>query len=91
MQKDLYEFVNNRKWTNYSFKYEEKIECTLMITISDRISTDEFKGTMNIQLRRPIYRTSYYSTMFNYIDKDIPFKYVEGQNLNTTKMPSTQT
>jgi hypothetical protein len=82
MQKDLYEFVNNRKWTNYAFKYEEKIECTLMITIADRISTDEFKGTMNIQLRRPIYRTSYYSTLFNYIDKDIQFKYVEGQNIN---------
>ncbi|MCX6272920.1 MAG: DUF4835 family protein, partial [Bacteroidetes bacterium] len=54
---------------------------TLSITISDRISTDEFKGTMNIQLRRPVYRTSYNSPVLNYIDKNIQFRYLEGQNI----------
>jgi len=67
--------------TNYELRHEEKIECTMMITVSDRISTDEFKGTINIQLRRPIYRTSYNSVVLNYIDKDFQFKYLEGQNL----------
>lgn len=81
MQQQLYEFVNSQKWTNYEFRHEEKIECTMMITVSDRISTDEFKGTINIQLRRPIYRTSYNSVVLNYIDKDFQFKYLEGQNL----------
>jgi hypothetical protein len=81
MQQQLYEFVNSQKWTNYEFRHEEKIECTMMITVSDRISTDEFKGTINIQLRRPIYKTSYNSVVLNYIDKDFQFKYLEGQNL----------
>ncbi|MHC1707584.1 MAG: DUF4835 family protein [Bacteroidales bacterium] len=81
MQKALYEFVNQRKWSGYNLRQEEKIECTLMITISDRISTDEFKGTMNIQLRRPIFRTSYNSPVINYVDKNIQFRYLEGQNL----------
>lgn len=81
MQKSLYEFVNQRKWTGYNFRQEEKIECTLQITISERISTDEFKGTMNVQLRRPIYKTSYNSPVLNYIDKNIQFRYLEGQNL----------
>jgi hypothetical protein len=81
MQKALYEFVNQKKWSGYNFRQEEKIECTLAITISDRISTDEFKGTMNIQLRRPVYRTSYNSPVINYIDKNIQFRYLEGQNL----------
>jgi hypothetical protein len=81
MQQQLYEFVNNTKWTNYEFRQEEKIECTMMITISDRVSTDEFKGTMNLQLRRPIYHTSYNSVLLNYVDKDFQFKYLEGQTL----------
>jgi len=81
MQQQLYEFVNSQKWTNYEFRHEEKIECTMMITVSDRISTDEFKGTINIQLRRPIYKTSYNSVILNYVDKDFQFKYLEGQNL----------
>lgn len=82
MQQQLYEFVNNQKWTNYEYRHEEKIECTMMITISDRLSTDEFKGTINLQLRRPIYRTSYNSVVLNYIDKEFQFKYLEGQTLD---------
>lgn len=53
----------------------------MMITVSDRISTDEFKGTINVQLRRPIYKTSYNSVILNYVDKDFQFKYLEGQTL----------
>ena len=26
MQKDLYEFMNNRKWTDHVYAYDEKIE-----------------------------------------------------------------
>ena len=89
MQKQLYEFVNQRKWSGYVYKQEEKIECTIMITISDRISTDEFKGTMNIQFRRPIYKTSYNSVMLNYVDKDVQFRYLEGQTLDFSE--NTQT
>ena len=63
MQKALYEFVNNRKWTNYTFKVEERIECTLQINITERVSTDEFKGTLNIALRRPVFNASYNSTL----------------------------
>jgi hypothetical protein len=51
-----------------------------MINITDR-SGDKFKGTMSVQFRRPVYRTSYYSTVFNYVDKDIEFDYLEGQTL----------
>ncbi|MEI8204272.1 MAG: DUF4835 family protein [Bacteroidota bacterium] len=82
MQKALYEFVNNRKWTNYAFKVEERIECTMMITISERISSDEYKGTMNLQLRRPVFNSSYNTSLFNNIDKDIQFSYIENQALD---------
>ncbi len=82
MQKALYEFINNRKWTNYTFKVEERIECTILITISERLSTDEFRGTMNLQLRRPVFNSSYNSSLFNHIDKDIQFNYIDNQALD---------
>ncbi len=81
MQTALYELVNSKKWTPYNFRHEEKLECKLQITISDRISNDEFKGTMSIQLGRPVYRTSYVSPVLNYMDRNIQFRYLEGQNL----------
>lgn len=81
LQTAIYEFVNNTKWTNYDFKVQEKIECTIAITISERISNDEFKGTINVQLRRPVYKTSYNSVLLNYYDKNFQFKYLEYEPL----------
>jgi hypothetical protein len=77
MQTALFEFMNTKKWTNFQYKVEERIESTMMINVTDRISTDEFKGTMNVVSRRPVYKSSYNSPLFNYIDKDIQFNYVE--------------
>ncbi len=82
MQTALYEFMNNKRWTNFQLKTEERIECTMLIQVADRISTDEFKGTMNLVLRRPIYKSSYNSVMLNYVDRDMQFNYVEFEPLD---------
>jgi hypothetical protein len=81
MQKAIFEFINNKTWSNYTFKNEERIECTILITISERISIDEFKGTINLVLRRPIFKTSYNSVLLNYIDKSFVFDYAEYEPL----------
>jgi hypothetical protein len=79
LQTALYEFLNNKKWSSYDFKIEERLECTMLVNITDRVSSDVFKGTVNLVSRRPIYRSSYNSVMINYIDKDLQFNYVEGE------------
>jgi hypothetical protein len=78
----MYEFVNSRKWTSYNFKQEERIECTMMITINDQLNAEEFRGTMNVVIRRPVLNTSYNTVLLNTIDKNIQFKYVEYQPLD---------
>jgi hypothetical protein len=71
--------VNNRHWTNDQYLQHERIECSMMINITNRVSTDEFDATIQIQSRRPVYSTSYNSPLFNFIDKDFSFRYVEFQ------------
>jgi hypothetical protein len=82
LQKSLYEFINDRIWTNYSFGVEERIEVTFMLTLQERISSDEYRARLNIIYKRPVFKTSYETPMFNYIDKDIRFSYNEGEPLN---------
>lgn len=82
LQAALYEFMNNHKWTSYNFKMEERIECTILLTITDRMGTDDFKGTINLVLRRPVYNSAYNSVLLNWIDKEFQFKYVEFQPLD---------
>jgi len=77
LQSEIYEFVNNRKWTNFVFKTEERIECSIMITITERTSSDQFKGKINVVLQRPVYKTSYNTNLINLVDNDFTFRYVE--------------
>jgi hypothetical protein len=81
MQAAIYEFMNSKKWTNYTYSAEEKIECTILITIATR-NADVFSGTIQVQSRRPIYKSSYNSVLLNMIDKDMQFNYVEYQTLD---------
>ena len=41
MQTAIYEFINNKKWTSANIQNEERIECTIMINISKKISNDK--------------------------------------------------
>ncbi len=77
MQNSIYEFMNNRVWTNHVYTMEERIECNLMFNITEQLSADDFKGTLTIQVRRPVFNTNYYSTTMNFVDNDIRFRYVE--------------
>jgi len=81
MQKDIYEFMNNTVWTNHVFTYAERVECSILINLTDQLSADEFSGTITIQLKRPVYNTTYNSTVLNFIDNSFRFSYVEFQPL----------
>jgi hypothetical protein len=81
MQRDLFEFMNNTVWTSHVFSYAERIDCNILINLNDQLSADEFRGTIQVQLSRPVFNTTYKSTMLNFIDNSFQFKYVEFQPL----------
>ena len=80
---NLYEFIKNTRWTNTNIENEERIECSILINISKKTSNDEYEGSIQIQSTRPIYGTSYKSTLFNYLDnklnKNITSEKVDGE------------
>ncbi|MBK7888344.1 MAG: DUF4835 family protein [Bacteroidetes bacterium] len=79
LQTSIMEFINNTKWTNDKIKNEEKIECSIQIEIEERVGTDEFKASIQVSSRRPVFGTSYNSPVLNYKDDDFNFRYVEFQ------------
>ena len=48
LQTSIYEFLNNTQWTNTQIQNEERIECTFLISITERVSNDEFKNTLQV-------------------------------------------
>ncbi len=85
LQTSIYEFMNNTRWTNDKFLNQERIECTMQIQITERISNDEFRGSIQVQSRRPVYATSYHSPLLNINDENFTFKYVEYQVIDFRK------
>ncbi|NCC72534.1 MAG: DUF4835 family protein [Sphingobacteriia bacterium] len=79
LRQGLYELINERRWTDYTMTRNERIECTIAITITEEISSDQFRGKINIVLKRPVFGTSYNTTMFNYMDDKFEFQWQEGQ------------
>ena len=81
MQKALNEFVTNQIWTNNVFKTEERIKCNMVLNITKEVYSDEFQGTLQVVSSRPVYGTGYDSPMLNLLDKNIQFKYADGETL----------
>ena len=80
LQQDLYKFVNDRKWCQYTLKTNERIECAIMIALNS-MAGDTYDATLTIQLQRPVFNTSYKTTVLNFQDKSVKFTYEEGSPL----------
>ncbi len=81
LRTELREFVNQTNWTPYEFETSERIEASIQITIEDRTGGDEYRASIQVQSRRPIYKTAYNSPVFNHRDRDFEFRYREHQPL----------
>ena len=80
LQKSISEFVNNRKWTEMTFANSERIECSMNIIVK-KVDGDVFTSEIQIQSRRPVFNSSYNSTLFNFKDISFTFNYKEFDQL----------
>jgi hypothetical protein len=82
LQTALYNFINNRQWSNESFKPEERIVCNFLINIASAGDNNTYQATLTVQAGRPVYNTSYQSPLINFQDESFTFRYVEFQPLD---------
>lgn len=76
------DFLNNRKWSENSLQGQEKIDCNFVITLTEWDGSSNFEGEAQIISSRPIYGSSYNSTVLSLNDKSFNFTYSEGQPLD---------
>ncbi len=80
LERSLSDFVNKSKWTDRTYKENERINAQMFITITE-FESNRFKGTLQIQSSRPVFNTSYETPVFNYKDNQFNFEYIEFQPL----------
>lgn len=82
LQEAITEYMNTTKWTDAQFAINERIVCKLFFTISEyNDGTGQMKGDLQIQSQRPVYNSSYMSTIINFKDTKIEFSYMENDPL----------
>ncbi len=82
MERAFAQFINETKWTDDTYDFNERINCTMQITISAMPNIGTYTGTLVIRSVRPVYNTSYTTSTFTFVDREFNFNYVEAQPLN---------
>lgn len=82
MRQAIEDFVNGRRWTGIEFAQGEQIECSMAIILSSRTTATDFAGQLQIQMRRPVYNSTYTTGLFNYLEQGFTFSYNESQPLD---------
>lgn len=75
-------FLNERVWTTDRFQNNEKIKGNIIITIQNQPSIGRFTANAQIQLIRPVYKSSYETPILNFADRDWDFQFTLGQPMN---------
>jgi hypothetical protein len=76
------DFLNGRKWSADAIAPAEKIDCNFVLNITAWDGNSTFSGELQVQSSRPVYNSTYTSTLFSVNDKDVDFTYTEGQTID---------
>ncbi|QXP74090.1 DUF4835 family protein [Tenacibaculum sp. AHE15PA] len=81
LEKSLTEFINEKQWTNKSFKQQERINCAFTIIVNEQ-NGNNFRASIQVQSTRPVYGSSYATPVLNLNDTNFNFRYNEFDPLN---------
>ncbi|MCQ2289561.1 MAG: DUF4835 family protein [Muribaculaceae bacterium] len=76
------DYMNTTKWTDAVFANNERIQCKLFFTVATYDDgSGKMTGDLQIQSQRPVYNSSYMTTVINFKDTKVEFEYQSGQSL----------
>lgn len=77
LKQSIYEFMNSTKWTKDKFLVEERINCNLQLQITSIPSPGTYSGSLQVQSSRPVFNSSYTTTVFNFLDQNLNFQFTK--------------
>ena len=80
LKEAITEYMNTTKFSNAQLSANERLECRLFLTVKD-YTDNVITGDLQVQLTRPVYNSSYTTTLLNLKDTKIDFAYQEGEPL----------
>jgi len=74
----LKQFLSNQVWTDYHFAENERIQCNFNLTVNKYESqSGKMSCELTVQSSRPVFGSTYNTTVFNFRDTEVEFTYTE--------------
>lgn len=80
LKQSINDYFNETKFTNATYSPVERIDCRFFLTVKE-YDGDKIKGEIQVQLSRPVYNSTYTTTLLNFRDTRVEFDYREGEPL----------
>lgn len=76
MQRGLEELLSTTSWTDKEISEDTKISCSFILTIEEVKKNNIYRANLQVQASRPVFKSSYSTTLLNHRDKEIVFTYI---------------
>lgn len=86
LEEAIRRMLNEQNWSNAKFEKNERIDCTIAITLNTMPAENSFGAEIHITARRPVYNSVYVTPTINYRDTKFDFTYMLGQMLDYNEM-----
>ena len=80
LEEAMNDYMNTNVFTNNQFSANEKIDCRLFFTVKE-YTDGKITGDLQVQSSRPVYNSTYTTTLINFKDTKIDFNYMENEPL----------
>lgn len=80
LKEEITTYLNETRFTDATFSPVERIEINFYLTVSEYVD-ERIKGDLQVQLIRPVYNSTYTTTIFNFKDNRVEFNYRDGDPL----------
>lgn len=81
LERTLSEILNTTAWSNTKFDSKEKISCTFILTLEAKTAANTYQANAQIQANRPVFNSSYTSSLLNHRDKQVQFTFLPNESL----------
>lgn len=82
LENALMEFINTRRWTQAQYEVNERIRCSMNLTVKEYSEVDgRWSCELIVQSTRPVWQSGYQTVVFSFKDADVAFNYREFEPL----------
>lgn len=78
LEEAINDVMNNTVWTKENFEVEERINCAMQLSITEVSGGGSYSANLQVQSTRPVFNSTYNTTIFNFLDSDVSFNYRRG-------------